>query len=46
MDTEAEMSSRGSLDEDPRRAPVPGTKADNYDMKRMGKVQELNVSCV
>jgi hypothetical protein len=24
-------------------APVAGTEADGFDMKRMGKVQELNV---
>lgn len=25
-------------------APVPGTAADGIDMRRMGRVQELNVS--
>ena len=25
-------------------APIAGTEADNKDMRRMGKVQELNVS--
>jgi hypothetical protein len=45
MESEAEM---GSLNQQQQHhlAPVAGTTADNNDMKRMGKVQELNVSCV
>jgi hypothetical protein len=43
MENDAEM---GSLNQENNLAPVAGTIADNNDMKRMGNVQELNVSCV
>lgn len=32
------------LHKGPPTAPVPGTAADDRDMKRMGKIQKLNVS--
>jgi hypothetical protein len=43
MENKAEM---GTLNEGHSLAPIAGTMADNNDMKRMGKVQELNVGSV
>jgi hypothetical protein len=38
------MDHEMAVDNHPSLAPVAGTQADSNGMKRMGKVQELNVS--